>query len=104
MALRDVLAEQEFITCDKITKNMADYERTNNPVVMFFDELEETDYLHEPMKEVYKTYSTFCLANNLQPISSIEFSRQMKEHFGLVVKEQIIDKKRVRIYERENGG
>lgn len=104
MALRDVLAEQEFITCDKITKNMADYERTNNPVVMFFDELEETDYLHEPMKEVYKTYSTFCLANNLQPISSIEFSRQMKEHFGLVVKEQIIDKKRVRIYERENCG
>lgn len=104
MALRDVLAEQEFITCDKITKNMADYERTNNPVVMFFDELEEMDYLHEPMKEVYKTYSTFCLANNLQPISSIEFSRQMKEHFGLVVKEQIIDKKRVRIYERENGG
>lgn len=101
IGLREVLADQEFAVCDKIAKSMEDYERTNNPVVTFFDELDEADYLNEPTKEVYKLYSTFCLVNNLQAISSIEFTKQMKDHFGLTVKEHIIDKKRVRIYVRE---
>lgn len=96
--LREVLADQEFITCDRVQENMVDYERTNNPMLLFFDELTETDYLNEPIKTVYLKYSGFCIANNLQPVSSIEFNRQMKQTFNLTVKEVIVDKKRIRVY------
>lgn len=96
--LREVLADQEFITCDRVQENMVDYERTNNPMLLFFDELTETDYLNEPIKTVYLKYSSFCIANNLQPVSSIEFNRQMKQTFNLTVKEVIVDKKRIRVY------
>lgn len=96
--LREVLAEQEFITSKKVETNMEEYERVNNPIKLFFDELTEVDYINEPTKGVYQRYSAFCIANNIQAVSAIEFSRQMKKEFQLTTKELIIDKKRVRVY------
>jgi putative DNA primase/helicase len=52
-ALREVLAEQEFAKCDKVVKNLEEFEKSNNPILEFFDELDECDYLHEPIKVVY---------------------------------------------------
>ena len=68
---------------------------------MFFDELDEVDYLNEPIKFVYQKYNSFCLSNNLQAISAIEFQRQMKRHFDLVVVTVEVDKKKVRVYKHE---
>lgn len=96
--LRNVLAEQQFTSCAKVEQNMKDYERSNNPIVTFFEDLEETDYLNEAVKSVYMNYSAFCIANNLQPVSSVEFSRQMKNHFGLEVKTNVVNGTRTRIY------
>lgn len=98
VGLKEVLEEQEFAVCDRVQKNMVEYERSNNPVIVFFEELTESDYLNEPTKNVYKDYSAFCIMNNLNPLSSVEFSRQMKQHFGLTVKIVEVDKTRVRIY------
>lgn len=98
--LREVLEDQQFIVCDKLTNNLQEYERTNNPILVFFDELEEADYLNEPTNLVYRKYSSYCIANNLQAVSSLEFARQMKKNFDVVIKEITIDKKRVRIYVR----
>ena len=99
--LREVLADQQFAICDRVTTNLKEYERTNNPILLFFDDLEEADYLREPTKEVYRAYSAFCITNNLQPISAIEFNRQIKKHFDLTVKEITIKKKRTRVYVKE---
>lgn len=98
IGLREVLADQAFITCEKTSSHMAEYERTNNPIVMFFDELEESDYLNEPTKDVYRNYSAFCIGNNLQAVSSIEFTKQIKKRFNLTTKDTVADKKKVRIY------
>lgn len=100
-ALREVLVEQEFATCEKVKQNLEEFEITNNPILEFFEELGEDDYLNEPIKDVYKKYSTFCLANNLQAISAIEFSRQMKKQFGLLIKSIESDGKRLRVYQYE---
>lgn len=98
--LREVLENQEFTTCDRVTVKMDEYERTNNPIIMFFDDLEEVDYINEPTREVYKQYKSYCFANGMDPMSSIEFGRQFRKHFNLEVKETTIDKKRVRVYVR----
>ena len=97
-ALREVLIDQEFIHCSKVEENLAEFEKSNNPILEFFDELDETDYLNEPVKVVYQRYTAFCISNNLQAMSAIEFQKQMKKQFNLVVKTAGTEGKKVRVY------
>ena len=99
--LREVLENQEFAATDKTLISIAEYEKTNNPILGFFDELLEEDYLNNSTKDVYTRYSVYCAANALQPCSSIESTKQMKKHFGLGVKEITADKKRLRVFVKE---
>jgi putative DNA primase/helicase len=98
-ALIEVLVNQEFEHCSKVEENMAEFEKSNNPILEFFEELDETDYLNEPVKRVYQKYNAFCLCNNLQAISAIEFKKQMKRQFGLLEKTIQDEGKRVRVYQ-----
>lgn len=97
-ALKDVLIDQEFERCDKVTKNLEEFEKSNNPILEFYEEIDEGDYLNEPIKVVYQKYTTFCLANNLSPISAIEFQKQTKKQFNLTIKTVQLDGKGVRVY------
>lgn len=99
--LLEVLEEQEFVCCDKITNKLDEFEKSNNPILEFYEELDECDYLNEPVKAVYQKYSTFCLANNLQAVSAIEFQKQMKKHYDLVVKTIGETGKKLRVYTSE---
>ena len=100
-ALREVLGDQEFAQCDRVNKNMAEYEKINNPILEFYEELSEVDYLNEPIKVVYSKYTGFCYGNNLQPMSALEFQKQMKKQFGLVIKSVEKDKRKLRVYQYE---
>lgn len=100
-ALREVLAGQEFTVCDKTKRNLEDFEKSNNPITEFFEDMDEPDYLNEPIKTVYQTYCTWCLSNNLQAISAIEFQKQMRKQYDLIVKSVTMDGKKVRVYGRE---
>lgn len=97
-ALKDVLIEQEFIQSDKAIKTLEEFEKSNNPILEFFEELSVSDYLNEPIKSVYQNYNVFCLSNNLQAISAIEFQKQMKKEFNLSIKTIEDGGKKVRIY------
>lgn len=97
-ALREVLIDQEFATCEKVLRNIEEFEKSNNPILEFFDELDEIDYLGEPVSLVYQKYSTFCLRNNLQAMSAIEFKKQFKRQFNLVEKVVEFQGKKTRVY------
>lgn len=97
-ALKSVLIEQAFEHCEKVEENMVEFERSNNPILEFYEDLDETDYINEPIKGVYQRYTAFCLSNNLQAVSAIEFQKQMKKQFGLAIKTVERDKKRTRVY------
>ena len=96
--MKEILENHGFVSCEKTDLAIAEFEVTNNPINLFYDELDEVDYLNEPIKSVYQRYSTFCLSNNLQALSAIEFSNQMKKHFNLVVRTVEQDGKRCRVY------
>lgn len=100
-ALIDVLTNQEFETCKKVIDTLAEFERSNNPILEFFAELDEIDYLNEPIKIVYQKYSTFCFSNNMQAMSAIEFGKQMKKQYNLVVKTIEQDGRKVRVYQHD---
>lgn len=97
-ALRDVLIDQEFATCERVKKNIEEFEKSNNPILEFYEELDEADYMNEPVKAVYQRYNTFCLSNNLQAMSAIEFKKQIKRQFNLVEKNVDYQGKKVRVY------
>ena len=97
-AMREVLIEQEFVTCDRVQSNIEEFEKSNNPILEFFDELDEGDYMNEPIKTVYQRYTVFCLGNNLQSMSAYEFQKQMKKQFNVIVKTISQDGKKVRVY------
>lgn len=98
VALRTVLIDQEFEQCAKVKANLIEFEKTNDPMMEFFEEVDEVDYLNEPIKAVYQKYNMFCLANSLQSVSAIEFQRRMKKQFNLGIKTISASGKRVRVY------
>lgn len=98
-ALKDVLIDQEFEHCEKVEVNLAEFEKSNNPILEFFEDMDESDYLNEPIKVVYQRYNGFCIGNNLQPISAIEFQKQMKKQFNLNVKTVMHGGKKTRVYQ-----
>ena len=97
-ALREVLANEEFAQCDRIQSSLEEFEITNNPILEFFNDLEEADYLNESIKSVYQKYTIFCMSNNLQAMSALEFQKQIKRQFNLVVRVIEHNGKKVRVY------
>ena len=97
-ALKTVLSEQTFEHCSKVDSSLVEFERSNDPILAFFDDVDEVDYINEPVKAVYQKYNSFCLSNNLQSVSAIEFQRRMKKQFNLVVKTVGTNGKGVRVY------
>ena len=100
-ALKNVLSENEFTHCDKVNNSLVEFEKSNDPILEFFEEIDEVDYINEPVKAVYQKYNAFCLSNNIQSISAIEFQRRMKKQFGVVVKTVGATGSRCRVYVRE---
>ncbi|WP_040932388.1 primase-like DNA-binding domain-containing protein, partial [Paenibacillus larvae] len=80
---------------DIIKRELAEYEKMNNPVMAFIDEGRKVE--NETTKEVYLSYSAWCYENGLRPLSQIQFSREMCKH-GFITKLKKISGKPVRIF------
>lgn len=94
--LKRVLENQAFTESERVKKSLKEYQETNNPILLFFKE--DIKIVNEPTNEVYKKYNEFCLANSFTPMSNIEFSKQVKKHFGLDIKTKSINGKKYRIF------
>lgn len=98
--LKRVLRERSFTEPATVQKELVEYERENNPVMRFIDEMEADNWFVDGKStgEVYSRYCEFCVSENLQPISKIAFSKQLAKQFGYVIKDQKINGKKFRIY------
>ena len=76
--LKRVLERNEFTTTDDIQKELELYEKTIDPIQLFFDEIGDT-FENEPTKKSYRRYSEFCLENAMKAISNVEFTKRVKE-------------------------
>lgn len=81
--LRRVLEAHGFTISKKVEKEIAAYNEDNNPVLMFFKDLDvEVSLYNQPVSEVYLAYNVFCKDNNFQPLGNIAFSRAVKKQFS----------------------
>lgn len=94
--LKRVLENRRFTTSVKVEKALEEYEENNNPILLFFKE--EPKIENEPTNLVYVKYSEFCLTNSFNPMSNIEFSKQVKKKFGFDIANKTIKGKKYRIF------
>lgn len=96
LGLKRVLKNRAFTMSERVQKEMEVYEETNNPIVGFFKECGADEIENQPTKIVFEKYQSYCLINNLQAMSRIEFSRQITKHFDF----EIINKKIMGVKQR----
>lgn len=98
--LKRVLERQRFTTSERVQKELVEYEENNNPVLLFFKEVEEDAIINNPTRDAYRKYTEFCIANSFQPMSNVEFSKQVKKHYRVEIVDKKIKGKKYRIFER----
>lgn len=98
--LKRVLLNRKFTGSTKVQKAMDEYEENNNPIIGFFRECEDEEFQieNEPTNVVYKRYQEHCLANSLQPMSNIEFSKQVNRILNMRVENKWLNGKKHRIF------
>lgn len=98
--LKRVLLNRKFTGSTKVQKAMDEYEENNNPIIGFFRECKDEEFQieNEPTNVVYKRYQEYCLANSLQPMSNIEFSKQVNRILNMRVENKWLNGKKHRIF------
>lgn len=96
--LKRILRNREFTKSEKVEKSLVEYEQNNNPVLLFFNEIDESMVENESTRKVYMKYTEFCIANSFTPMSNIEFSKQVRKHMGFNIVDKTIKGKKHRIF------
>ena len=99
--MKRVLLNQKFTDSTRVQQELEEYEESNNPIIGFFKEVSEDEVNNEPTKNIYKLYQVFCAENNLQPLSRIEFSRQVTKRFNYEIVDKKIDGKKHRVFSKK---
>jgi len=99
--LKRVTLNQKFTSSKRVEQELEEYEESNNPIIGFYKEVGTEEIENEPTKDVYKRYQEYCLANNLQALSNIEFSKQVKRKFDFEITDKKISGVKYRIFVRK---
>ena len=102
--LKRVLTKAKFTTSSRVQNQLEEYEENNNPIIGFVQEIGMDAVENEATKDVYRKYKEYCIVNNFQALSNIEFSRQLCNRFGLTTKNQRIKGKQTKIFVKGGEG
>lgn len=81
-----VLESKKFTIPEKVQNEKDAYEKENNPILAFIEEVGEDNILNEPTKDVFKRYEVFCAENGFRPMSNLTFSKRINQALGTAVK------------------
>ena len=103
-ALKSVLGKAQFTTSKRVQGQLDEYEQNNNPIIGFIQEVGLDGIVNETTNTVYRRYKEYCIANNFQALSAIEFSRQICKRCGFVTDAKYIKGKKTRVFVEGTGG
>ena len=101
--LKRVLRNAKFTVSKRVEGQLEEYEENNNPIIGFVEEVGLDAIENEPTKDVFFKYNVYCNKNNLNPLSNIEFSRQITRRFGFESVTRWVKGKKTRIFVKEGG-
>lgn len=97
--LKRVVGEgRRFTSSDRVDKQIAEYERENNPISGFIEENDIDDIINNSTADVYAMYQVYCKEGNHTPLSKVVFSRQINERLGTDVVVKNIKGKSIRVF------
>lgn len=96
--LKRVIANNGFTICTDIQKELKEYDKSNNPILLFIDDNDIESFRNEVTAVVYQQYCEYCICNGFNSLSSIEFSRQMKKQCGFDIVTKSIKGKKYRAF------
>ena len=96
--LKRVIENKSFTASEKVEKAVADYEVSNNPILLFLQDTELSRIENQPTKDVHKAYRVFCIENGFSEMTLATFSKELNRRLGLVVERHRINGKLVGIY------
>ena len=103
-ALKAVLNNARFTTSKRVQGQLDEYEQNNNPIIGFIQEVGLDGIVNEATKTVYRRYKEYCIANNFQALSAIEFSRQICKRCGFITDSRKIRGTACRVFIEEKDG
>lgn len=99
--LKRVLATQDFTKSVAVENQLDEFERDNNPILLFLDEVEEREIINQETKSVYTRYDTFCYENGFTKVAMQTFSKDMKRYLDCDIVYKRIGGVRCRIFVRK---
>ena len=96
--LKRVLANQGFTESKKVQAEVDQFERDNNPILLFLEEVDESEILNHETKEVFARYDSFCNDNGFTRIAMQTFTKEIKRHLKCDRKDVRIDGKKKIIF------
>ncbi|MCX4274024.1 MAG: phage/plasmid primase, P4 family, partial [Acetatifactor sp.] len=97
-----VLKNKVYTVPAKSEQQKESYERENNPILAFIDDVGKESIINEPTADVYKRYQVFCADNGFQPGSNLTFSKDINRALGTKTVDRHIGKgkgrKTIRIF------
>ena len=99
-ALLRVLENQGYTESVKVRKATDEYEVSNNPILSWLVETDESEINNQPQKEVYRHYRAFCLEQGFTEMSLSSFSKELSKRCSFVVKRIRIDGKQIGFYQK----
>lgn len=99
--LKRVLEHRQFTVSTRVEAELKEYEENNNPIISFFNDIDENELINEPTNKIYRKYNEFCINNNFTPMSNIEFTKKVNKYFGLETTRKMVDGKYFRIYAKK---
>ena len=96
--LKRILENKGFTKSEKVQRELDEYEKTNNPILLFFEEWEKEDFIQMSVNDAYRNYTLFCAENNFQPFTKIEFGRNLCTFYNLESFQKKVNGKNVRVY------
>ena len=88
-----------FSKSAKVEREIAEYEISNNPVLLFLQE-HEGEILHQPTRIVHKRYDVFCAENGFSTSSLITFTKAVNKKLGYTTRRVRVVGKLESVFER----
>lgn len=96
--MKRVLGNAQFTTSTRVQGQLDEYEENNNPIIGFINEVGVDGIENEATDSVYRRYKEYCIANNFQALSKIEFSRQITKRCGFTTVPKWIRNRKTRVF------
>ena len=96
--LKRVLNQKGFTESEKVKAEVDQFEKDNNPILSFLEEVPEDEIIGEETKSVYARYDLFCHENGFQRIAMQTFTKEIKKHLNCDRKDVRLNGKKVIIF------